>query len=97
MRKRSTTSSSTDAPIQRRDIAAGRLVPRRRGPDGAVIAPKLRVNIMLDAEIVAHFRERAGTRGYQTLINDALRRALHAESLEAVVRRTIREELRRGG
>ena len=34
---------------------------------------KLRVNIMLDAPIIEHFKHLAGERGYQTLINDTLR------------------------
>ena len=35
----------------------------------------------------------AGSRGYQTLINDALRRVIESEHLEADLRRIIREEL----
>ena len=49
----------------------------------------------LDSSVIEHFKEKAGERGYQTLINDALRHAIAAESLETVVRKTIREELRR--
>ena len=54
---------------------------------------KLRVNIMLDAPIVEHFKALAGNRGYQTLINDSLRRMIEAGHLEADLRRVIREEL----
>jgi uncharacterized protein (DUF4415 family) len=54
---------------------------------------KLRVNIMLDAPIVEHFKALAGNRGYQTLINDSLRRLIEAGHLEADLRRIIREEL----
>ena len=43
-----------------------------------------------------HFKSRAGERGYQTLINEALKQAIQAETIEGVVRKTIREELRRG-
>lgn len=42
-----------------------------------------------------HFKAKAGERGYQTLINEALKQAIQAESLEVLVRKTIREELRR--
>ena len=49
---------------------------------------KQRVNIFLDGAAVEHFKSKAGDRGYQTLINEA-------QSLEGIVRRTIREELRR--
>ena len=35
----------------------------------------------------------AGERGYQTLINDALRRAVEGEHLQANLRMMIREEL----
>ncbi len=54
---------------------------------------KLRVNIMLDAPIVEHFKALAGNRGYQTLINDSLRRLIETGHLEADLRRVIREEL----
>jgi len=55
---------------------------------------KQRINIMLDAPIVEHFKALAGERGYQTLINDTLRRAVAGERLEADLRAIIREELR---
>ncbi len=54
---------------------------------------KQRINIMLDAPIVEHFKALAGERGYQTLINDTLRRAVAGERLEADLRTIIREEL----
>ncbi len=54
---------------------------------------KQRVNIMLDAPIVEHFKALAGSRGYQTLINDSLRRLIETGHLEADLRRVIREEL----
>jgi uncharacterized protein (DUF4415 family) len=55
---------------------------------------KQRINIMLDTPIVEHFKSLAGERGYQTLINDTLRRVIESEHLEADLRRIIREELR---
>jgi len=57
---------------------------------------KLRINIMLDAPIVDHFKALAGERGYQTLINDTLRRVIETGHLEADLRRVIREELAHG-
>jgi uncharacterized protein (DUF4415 family) len=54
---------------------------------------KLRINIMLDAPIIDHFKALAGERGYQTLINDTLRRVIETGHLEADLRRVIREEL----
>lgn len=56
---------------------------------------KLRINIMLDAPIVEHFKSLAGERGYQTIINDTLRRVIEAGHIEADIRRVIREELAR--
>ena len=56
---------------------------------------KRQVNMMLDKSIVAHFKARAGGRGYQTLINEALRDAIERESLEKILRRIVREELGR--
>jgi uncharacterized protein (DUF4415 family) len=84
-----------DAPLRRADIAAGKLVLRKRGPTGAVLPNKQRVNIFLDGAVVEHFKAKAGDRGYQTLINEALKQAIQAETIETVVRKTIREELRR--
>lgn len=54
---------------------------------------KQRINIMLDAPIVEHFKAVAGERGYQTIINDTLRRVIETGMLEADLRRIIREEL----
>ncbi len=54
---------------------------------------KQRINIMLDTPIVDHFKALAGERGYQTLINDTLRRVIETGHLEADLRRVIREEL----
>ena len=55
---------------------------------------KQRVSIMLDGSIIAFFKAKAGERGYQTLINQALRSAMTGEQVEATLRRVIREELR---
>jgi uncharacterized protein (DUF4415 family) len=61
-------------------------------------AGKVKITIRLDREIVDHFLSKAdesgGATGYQTLINEALRRSIDAPSLEAIVRRAIREELK---
>lgn len=54
---------------------------------------KQRVSIMLDGSIIAFFKAKAGERGYQTLINQALRQAMTGEQIESTLRRVIREEL----
>jgi uncharacterized protein (DUF4415 family) len=54
---------------------------------------KVRVNMFLDADIVAYFKAQAGGRGYQTLINDALRNSILAKDLETVLSRVVRESL----
>lgn len=54
---------------------------------------KQRVSIMLDAAVIAFFKAKAGERGYQTLINQALRDAMQGEQMETTLRRVIREEL----
>ena len=68
---------------------------------GAVVKEpgKQRITITLDSDILAAFRERTGGsgRGYQTLINQALRDALARSDLEAMLRRVMREELRNAG
>lgn len=52
------------------------------------------VNLLLDPDIVEYFKLKSGGRGYQTLINTALRKAMEEESLETTLRRVIREEMR---
>jgi uncharacterized protein (DUF4415 family) len=81
-----------------------------KGKRGAVIASpgKTRITIMLDDDIIGHFRERAEAEGvgYQTMINSALRAAaIEAKGrktgekpvTEAVLRKVLREELREAG
>ena len=55
---------------------------------------KQRVSIMLDGSIIAFFKAKAGERGYQTLINQALHQAMTSEQIESTLRLVIREELR---
>jgi len=55
---------------------------------------KIRLTMYLDTAVVEYFRSRAGGRGYQTLINEALKQAIEQENLEDVLRRVIREEAR---
>ena len=68
---------------------------------GAVVKElgKQRITIMLDSDILAAFRERAAgsRRGYQTLINQALRDSLANGELEDTLRRVMREELQNAG
>jgi uncharacterized protein (DUF4415 family) len=61
---------------------AGKVVPRG----------KRRLTMYLEAAIVEFFKARAGERGYQTLINEALKQAIERESLEETLRRVLREE-----
>ncbi len=74
-----------------------------KGKRGAIVTPtsgKTRITIRLDDDILTWFRETvqgAGGGNYQTLINDALRDYIQEkkEPLEKVVRRVVREELKR--
>jgi len=54
---------------------------------------KKRVSIMLDAAIIAYFKTMAGDRGYQTLINETLKKAVSREALASELRMVVREEL----
>ena len=65
-------------------LVAGKPVPKG----------KVRINILLDAEVIAYFKSQAGGRGYQTLINEALKASIRDRDLESTIRRIIREELR---
>jgi len=54
---------------------------------------KKRISIMLDAVVIEYFKTMAGERGYQTLINDALRKTMAGEQMVNQVRHVVREEL----
>lgn len=77
-----------------------------KGRRGAVIPSpgKTRITIMLDDDVIAHFRAQAEAQGagYQTLINALLRKALTGATkvkpedkplTVATLRRVLREEL----
>jgi uncharacterized protein (DUF4415 family) len=75
-----------------------------KGKRGPVVRQrgKTRITIHLDDDVLEAFRERADTagRGYQTMINEALRAHLGrpAEPVSAAtIRRIVREELRKTG
>lgn len=53
---------------------------------------KRRVPIMLGGSAVAFFEAKAGARGCQALINEALRRSIRGGQIEAALRRVTREE-----
>ena len=94
MSKKSTLNIPDDAPIRAKDIAAGKLVLRKRSASGAVLPVKQRVNIYLDSAIVEYFKAKAGERGYQTLINEALKNSIQAKTIEKTIRYVIRQELK---
>ena len=54
---------------------------------------KVRVCMFLDSEVVTYFKNQADGRGYQTLINEALKASIRNRDLETILRRVIREEL----
>ena len=54
---------------------------------------KQRGSIMLDGSVIAFFKAKAGERGYQTLINQALHQVMNGEQIESTLRRVIREEV----
>lgn len=72
----------------------------KRGPVLPVVTGKTRITIRIDDDILDWFRARvhdAGGGSYQTLMNRALRQVMaqDAEPIETLVRRVVREELRR--
>lgn len=69
-----------------------------RGP--AVPAPsgKTRITIRIDDDILEWFRqhvEQQGGGNYQTMMNTALREYIQHHALEDMLRRVVREELRK--
>lgn len=76
----------------------GRIAPREPEPRG-----KTRITIRLDEDVLDHFLKEAdasgGASGYQTLINEALRRHVEgkAPKFEETLRRIVREEMKAAG
>jgi uncharacterized protein (DUF4415 family) len=69
----------------------------KRGAIEATLGGKTRITIRLDDDIIDWFRQQAEQSGggnYQTAINQALREHIERPSLEALLRRVVREELR---
>lgn len=52
-----------------------------------------KINITLDQDVIAWLTAQTDVSGYQTLINSTLREAMQRQTLEALLRRVIREEL----
>jgi hypothetical protein len=77
----------------------------KKGKRGAILpapAGKTRITIRLDDDILEWFRNQADAAGggnYQSMINEALRTIATdgPAKLETVVRRVVREELKRAG
>lgn len=69
----------------------------KRGAIDPMPAGKTRITIRLDDDIIDWFRQQAeqtGGSNYQTAINQALREHIERQSLEELLRRVVREELR---
>lgn len=98
MSKKSTMQTLDDAshtPITQSDIDSGKLKLVKRNAGGAVVQTKQRINIFLDSATVQYFKTKAGERGYQTLINETLKQSIQAENMESMIRKAIKEELRK--
>lgn len=76
------------------ELTAGQVAQLR--PLGEVLpgfsTGKTRITINLDDAVLQAYKERAGGRGYQTLINETLRRGLAADAVKEALREVIREE-----
>ena len=73
----------------------------RRGSVVLATKRKTRITIRIDDDLLDWFRQQvedAGGGNYQTMINEALRSfvQLQNEPLEVVVRRVVKDELRKG-
>lgn len=76
------------------DFSAG-----KRGAIDPIPPGKTKITLCLDDDIIDWFREFVNAQGggnYQTLINDILRQYIEQknESLETMLRRVVREELK---
>lgn len=89
------TGKELDRPDGVWRIGGKRVSPERGKVAFRKLLGKTQVNMMLDKSVVAHFKAKAGGRGYQTLINRTLHEAMDREELETTLRRVVREELKR--
>ncbi len=87
-----------------RDVIMKKEYDFSKGKRGAVVPQKgkSRITIYLDDDVLEEFRERADKlgKGYQTIINDALREFLGKGDRpisEETLRRILREELKKTG
>jgi uncharacterized protein (DUF4415 family) len=80
---------TSDAPEITPEIAKKGIARVNRKP---VARGKTRLTMYVDTALVEYFKAKAGARGYQTLINEALKQAIVQESLETTLRRVLREE-----
>jgi uncharacterized protein (DUF4415 family) len=80
---------TSDIPEMTEDMARGGVV---RVAGKVVPRVKRRLTMYIDAPVIEYFKAKAGGRGYQTLINDALKNAIIQEDLESTLRRVLREE-----
>jgi uncharacterized protein (DUF4415 family) len=74
----------------------------KRGALDPVPAGKTRITIRIDDDVLAWFKntiEQSGSGNYQTMMNFALREYIkqHSEPLEDIVRRVVREEMKKVG
>lgn len=94
MKKKSTIPDfAEDTPITQADIDTGKLVRRQRVA-GRAVQPKKRVTLYLDSAVVDRFKQMAGERGYQTLINETLKASTQHADIAETLRQVIREELK---
>jgi uncharacterized protein (DUF4415 family) len=92
---KTSTSETWDDPDDYPEITQADLDRAVLRINGRPVTParKRRITILLDEALIEHFKALAGERGYQTLINETLRRAVQQEDLELRLRRVIREEM----
>lgn len=73
---------------------AGQIVSPAEGKAAFSAAlKKQKINLTIDPDVLAFFKQQADGRGYQTLINATLREAMRTKSIEETLRKVIREEL----
>jgi uncharacterized protein (DUF4415 family) len=83
------TEDHDDAPIWSDDDFANAVHRVGLKPVGK----KLKINLTLDPDVVSWYKARAGGRGYQTLMNAALREGMRGFETAEILRQVIREEL----
>ncbi len=85
-------SPKSDVPDQDSPELTSKNLAKMRPLNDVLNIGKTRITIMLDESIVQSYKQKASGRGYQTLINETLRKGLEIDSIKDALREVLQEK-----